>query len=140
MNDERRFPFRQVDASTGDASLLPMLPLSLAYAGRCVAVEGLLDSGSAVNVLPFGVGVDLGADWQQQATRVRLTGNLAREDARVLVVSAIAGEFPAVRLAFAWTKARTVPVILGQTNFFMAFDVCFFRSQGCFTIRPSCGP
>jgi hypothetical protein len=137
MDDARQFPFKRVDAATGDASLLPMLPLSLAHAGRTLSVEGLVDTGSAVNVLPFEVGVALGADWQQQAIQVRLTGNLAREDARVLVVSAIVGDFPPVRLAFAWTKARTVPVILGQVNFFMAFDACFFRSQGYFTIRPS---
>jgi hypothetical protein len=116
-----------------------MLPLSLAYAGRTVTVEGLVDTGSAVNVLPFEVGVALGADWQQQATNVRLTGNLAREEARVLLVSAAVSDFPAVRLAFAWTKARTVPVILGQVNFLMAFDACFFRSQGWFTIQPSGG-
>jgi len=136
MNDARRFPFKRIDAATGDASLLPMLPLSLTYAGRTAAVEGLVDSGSAVNVLPFQVGVALGADWQQQTAEVRLTGNLAREEARVLLVSATVADFPAVRLAFAWTRARTIPVILGQVNFFMVFDACFFRSQGCFTIRP----
>jgi len=137
MDDARQFPFKRVDAATGDASLLPMLPLSLAHVGRRVEVEGLMDTGSAVNVLPFEVGVALGADWQRQTTPVRLTGNLAREDARALVVSATVGDFPPVRLAFAWTKATKVPIILGQVNFLMAFDACFFRSRGYFTIRPS---
>jgi hypothetical protein len=45
-------------------------------------------------------------------------------------------EFPPVRLAFAWTQARDVPLILGQANFFLEFDVCFFRSRMMFEIAP----
>lgn len=33
------------------------------------------------------------------------------------------------RMAFAWARAKNMPVILGQTNFFMEFDVCFYRSK-----------
>lgn len=36
--------------------------------------------------------------------------------------------FPPVERAFAWTQATDVPMILGQVNFFVEFDVCFFRS------------
>jgi hypothetical protein len=28
-----------------------------------------------------------------------------------------------------------VPVIFGQMNFFLEFDVCFYRSQGVFDVR-----
>lgn len=35
-----------------------------------------------------------------------------------------------VALAFAWTKAAGVPLILGQVNFVQIFDVCFYRSRG----------
>lgn len=45
------------------------------------------------------------------------------------------GRFAPVRLAFAWADVDTVPVILGQINFFLSFDVCFFRSRGVFEIR-----
>lgn len=89
-----------------------------------------------VNVLPYQVGVDLGAVWEQQATVLRLTGNLAQFEARALLVSAVVGQFTPVRLAFAWTRATSVPVLLGQVNFFMEFDVCFYRSQLAFEIRP----
>jgi hypothetical protein len=37
---------------------------------------------------------------------------------------------------FAWTQATTVPLILGQVNFFMEFDVCFYRSRLQFAISP----
>jgi hypothetical protein len=53
-----------------------------------------------------------------------------------VVLSAVVGSFPPVRLAFAWAQTDAVLVILGQVNFFLEFDVCFFRSQGVFEVRP----
>ena len=89
-----------------------------------------------VSVLPWSVGEALGAVWEKQAIPLRLTGNLANFEARALLLSATVGLFPPVQLAFAWTKSDDVPVLLGMTNFFMEFDVCFFRSQAVFEIRP----
>ncbi|MEB3295431.1 MAG: hypothetical protein VKJ24_19935 [Synechococcales bacterium] len=40
--------------------------------------------------------------------------------------------FPTVDLAFAWTQAPNVPVILGHMNFFLLFDVCFYRAELAF--------
>ena len=118
------------------ATRLPYLPLTLLYGEQSVAVRGLLDSGATVSVLPYQIGLALGAVWEEQETRVKLTGNLSREEARALVVRGSVGEYPAVRLAFAWTRSREVPLILGQVNFFMEFDVCFYRSQLRFEIAP----
>jgi hypothetical protein len=96
----------------------------------------LLDTGATVNVLPYAVGVQLGAIWERQSTPVRLTGNLAACEARALIVSAVIGELPVVRLAFAWARTDDVPILLGQVNFFMEFDVCFYRSRSMFEVRP----
>ncbi len=41
-----------------------------------------------------------------------------------------------IDLAFAWTQATNVPLILGQANFFFEFEVCFFRARSEFEIRP----
>lgn len=65
-----------------------------------------------------------------------LSGNLAACEARALIVSAVVGELPAVRIAFAWARTDEVPILLGQVNFFMKFDVCFYRSRSMFVIRP----
>ena len=43
---------------------------------------------------------------------------------------------PTVKLAFAWIKENDVPLILGQTNFFLEFDVCFYRSKLEFDVVP----
>ncbi len=72
----------------------------------------MLDTGATVNVLPYSVGEQLGTAWERQTTSVELSGNLAACEARVLIVSAIVGGFPAVRLAFAWARTDAVPVLL----------------------------
>jgi hypothetical protein len=126
----------EIDPSLGAASALPYVPLTLELHGNIVAVSGLADSGAALSVLPYDVGVQLGAVWERQTVRVQLAGNLAHSDARALVVTATIGQFAPVRLAFAWTQNNEVPVILGQVNFFMEFDVCFFRSQLAFEVKP----
>jgi len=136
MHNAERYPFHAADPALGEAGLQPYLPLALTYQEQSVTVRGLLDTGAMVNVLPYQVGVDLGAVWDQQTTRLRLTGNLAQFEARGLLVSAVVGQFAPVQLAFAWTRATNVPVLLGQVNFFMEFDVCFYRSQLVFEVRP----
>ena len=136
MHNAERYPFTAVDPARGEAGLQPHLPITLTYQDRSVTISGLLDTGAMVNVLPYQVGVDLGAVWEQQTTQLRLTGNLAQLEARGLLVSAVVGQFPPVRLAFAWTRATNIPVLLGQVNFFMEFDVCLYRSQLAFEVRP----
>ena len=135
MPEAQRFPFVETNPSRGKASRLAYAPLTVSFRGRSADVMGLLDTGSAVNVLPWRVGIELGAIWDQQATSVRLTGNLAGDDARAILVDTTVGQFAPVRLAFAWTRSDAVPVILGQVNFFMEFDVCFFRSRLEFEVR-----
>ncbi|NLX99178.1 MAG: hypothetical protein GXY83_23820 [Rhodopirellula sp.] len=129
------FPYVPRDPSLENAGLAPMLPLTLT-GDRSVATSGLVDSGATVNILPYAVEVQLGLDWDQQTRSVELSGNLASVEARVVVLSAVVGSFPPVRLAFAWARTDAVPVILGQVNFFLGFDVCFFRSRGLFEVRP----
>jgi hypothetical protein len=131
----QQFPYVPRDPLLGNASLAPMLPLTL-IGGQNVATSGLVDSGAAINVLPYALGVQLGFDWAQEMRSVELSGNLASVEARVVVLSAVVGSFPTVRLAFAWAQTDAVSVILGQVNFFLEFDVCFFRSRSLFEVRP----
>lgn len=68
-------------------------------------------------------------------TSVQLAGNLAPVEAKGLVLSAQIGIFPPVRLVFAWSLTDNVPLLLGRMNFFLEFDVCFYRSQMAFELR-----
>ena len=131
-----RFAFTEVDPDLGTLSTLPYLPLVLTYQNQSINVSGLLDTGSSVNVLPYEMGLRLGAVWERQRLSVPLGGNLARFEARALVLTANVERFSPVELAFAWTQDKNAPLILGQMNFFLAFDVCFYRAQSAFEISP----
>lgn len=128
MPEAIEFPF-------ADEEALPTIPIQLSYAGFSVAAKALLDTGSAVNLLPYDIGVQLGAVWEAQTIRLPLTGNLAVVEARGLFVNVQVGNLEAVRLAFAWAQSSQVPLILGQTNFFREFDVCFQRSRRTIEVR-----
>jgi len=136
MPESPRFPYVEIDPSLGAASALPYVPLTLELNGNTANVSALVDSGAALSVLPYDIGIQLDAVWEQQTIRVQLAGNLADSDARAILVTATVGQFAPVHLAFAWTQNNQVPVILGQVNFFMEFDVCFYRSQSAFEIKP----
>jgi hypothetical protein len=115
---------------------MPYLPLTLSLDGQSLNTEGLLDTGASVNVLPYELGLQLGLIWEDETLSVLLAGNLARFEARAVVVDAQVSSFPTINLAFAWTQAPNVPLILGQANFFFEFDVCFFRARSEFEVRP----
>ena len=136
MVDKVRFAFTEVNPDLGTLSTLPYLPLVLTYRNQSIKVSGLLDTGSSVNVLPYEMGLRLGAVWERQRLSVSLGGNLARFEARALVLTANVERFSPVELAFAWTQDKNAPLILGQMNFFLAFDVCFYRAESAFEISP----
>lgn len=131
-----RFSFVSVNNALGEIGFRPILPITLVYQNTSVKVSGLLDTGASVNVLPYNAGVQLGYEWERQTTVLSLTGNLAQYEARVVVMQGQVGQFEPVQLVFAWTRAENVPLILGQVNFFMEFDVCFYRSQLAFNVSP----
>jgi hypothetical protein len=136
MTTPARFPYVAMQSALRGASQMPMLPLTLAGDVTQQSVTALLDTGSPVNVLPHSVGLALGGVWDNQRANLRLTGGLAGVAAMAFVLTAKVGSFSPVRLAFAWAQDDSTPIILGQTNFFAEFDVCFFRSQLEFEIRP----
>ncbi|KKJ00888.1 aspartyl protease family protein [Prochlorothrix hollandica] len=139
MADAQKFPYKIIDSSLGMVDRMPYLPLTLISSGQSVNTEGLLDTGASVNVLPYELGTQLGLTWENETLSVVLAGNLARFEARAIVVEAQVSPFPTVDLAFAWTQAPNVPLILGQANFFFEFEVCFFRARSEFEIRPKQG-
>ncbi|MFK0732320.1 MAG: hypothetical protein ACFKPT_05585 [Gloeotrichia echinulata GP01] len=147
MVDAQRFRYKIIDSSLGMVDRMPYLPLTLGYNGHSLNVEGLLDTGASVNVLPYEIGTQLGFIWENETLSVMLAGNLARFEAllretlreRAVFVDAQVSSFPTINLAFAWTQATNVPLILGQANFFFEFDVCFFRACSEFEIRPKRG-
>ncbi|VXD15500.1 pepsin/retropepsin-like aspartic protease family protein [Planktothrix paucivesiculata] len=115
---------------------MPYIPLILTLGDRSVEVMALLDTGASVNVLPYEIGLQLGGIWEEQNVTIPMSGNLASNEARGLVVSGSVASFAPVLLAFAWTQLNDVPVILGHMNFFAEFNVCFYGHDLAFEICP----
>lgn len=136
MLDGQRYSFTERIDSLGRAVIMPYLSLTLTLGNRSLEVLALLDTGASVNVLPYEIGLQLGAVWESQTVCIPLSGNLARSDSRGLVVSGTIAQFPPVLLGFAWTEMRDIPVILGHMNFFTEFNVCFYRHELAFEVCP----
>lgn len=135
MSDEVQFSYTSVINAFGEAVLKPHLPMKLSRQGHSVTAIGLVDTGSEVNVLPYSLGRQLGLIWKPSAMEIRLGGKLAGLLAQASAAEAVIEGLPATHLAFAWSQSDEVPLILGQANFFMEFDVCFYRSKEMFKVR-----
>ncbi|NJM48956.1 MAG: retroviral-like aspartic protease [Alkalinema sp. RU_4_3] len=134
MSRSQHFPYIETHDGFGFVELLPKLPIVLSHKGRSVSGVGLLDTGASVNVLPFSLGRDLGLVWDELTMVLSLAGNLARLEARGVLVNAVVGEFEPVRMVFAWCKSDDVPLLLGRMNFFAEFNVCLYQHQLMFEV------
>ncbi len=126
MLSGQRYSFTERRDKLGRSVIMPYIPLTLTLGDRSLEVTALLDTGASVNVLPYEIGLQLGAVWENQTVSIPLSGNLARSDSRGIVVLGTIARFPPVLLGFAWTEMRDTPVILGHMNFFAEFNVCFY--------------
>lgn len=115
-----RFPY--------DPRQRPMLPLTLRANGLQHMATALVDSGADVNVLPWSIGAKLGLMWEHNKATIRVAG-ITQGAAMPVLLSADFGDVQGATLAFAWCQTDAVPLVLGQTNFFMEFDICFFKSR-----------
>ena len=131
-----RVAYSTSDPQQTEFDSLPRLTLTLSRGQRQASVAGLVDSGATVSVMPYDAGIQLGAVWESGKANIQLGGNLGELTAMPLVVTGKVGDYPPVRLAFAWTRANNVPLILGQMNFFREFDICFYRSKLEFEVNP----
>ena len=136
MSEALTFPYVDVGDSIKGESFIPLLPMTLRRNEEVVHSHALVDSGASVSVLPYTVGIRLGLVWEDQHVEFRLSGNLDNLSSKAVMLSVSVGSFELVAIAFAWTRSDAVRLILGQTNFFKAFEVCFFRSQETFEIKP----
>ncbi|MEZ4736934.1 MAG: hypothetical protein R3E79_58385 [Caldilineaceae bacterium] len=115
---------------------MPLIEIKLAHASYRVVATALVDSGAALNILPFDLGLQLGLDWKRQNFPLDLGGTLAGAQAYAVLLKVALAPFPPVDLAFAWVSrpAHEVRLLLGQVNFFQVFDVHFYGAQQMFEI------
>ncbi len=115
---------------------LPRIPFSIQSGGQIIETVGLVDSGAMLNVLPFEIGQQLGFVWEEAKASIGLAGAFSGMRAIPVITVVSIADFQPVRLAFAWTSNSKTPLILGQTNFFHEFEICFFRKEMAFEVKP----
>ena len=79
---------------------VPLIPITLTKNERVLAASGLLDTGAAVNVMPYTLGVSLGLVWENETPGPALGGNLSATETRMVIVSCTVGAFAPVPLVF----------------------------------------
>jgi hypothetical protein len=131
-----RFSYSTTAPAQDAFDSLPRLPLRLRVDSQTPDVMSLVDSGATVHVLPYEVGLQFGLVWDDRRANLRLAGTLGNQSAMPVFMIAEIADFAPVRLAFAWIQIPHAPLILGQTNFFMEFEVCFYRSSLEFEVKP----
>ena len=131
-----QIPYLPVKNARDEIAWRPILPLTLTHQGKSLQISALVETGADVNVLPYRVGLDLGMVWDSAGRNLELSGNLANYEARGVILRATIGQFLPIRLAFAWTHAENIPLLLGQMNFLIEFNVCFYSFRRFFEIHP----
>lgn len=131
-----RFKYSTTSSTQNEFDSLPRIPLVLSRENHSIEANGLVDSGATVNVMPYELGLQLGGVWDESKAIIQLAGNLSNQPAIPFFAMAEISNFPPVQLVFAWVSSVNAPLILGQTNFFLKFDVCFYRSKSEFEIKP----
>ncbi|MEH2066959.1 MAG: hypothetical protein V7K47_02105 [Nostoc sp.] len=64
-----RFKYSTNNPSQNEFDSLPRIPLILRSNNGFVEVVGLVDSAATINVLPYEIGVQLGATWDEFTER-----------------------------------------------------------------------
>lgn len=131
-----RFKYSTTKSTQNEFDSLPRIPLVLSRENHRIEANGLVDSGATVNVMPYELGLQLGEIWDERKAVIQLAGNLSNQPAIPFLAIAEISNFPPVQLVFAWVSSANAPLILGQTNFFLEFDICFYRSKLEFEIKP----
>jgi hypothetical protein len=134
-----RFEYSTSVTNDINSPLRPLMPLVIASFVTSSREVALVDSGSDVNVLPYRLGRKLGLVWENHAPAKKLGGVVNVEETRLIRLGVKIGDLPIAELVFAWANSDRVPLVLSMTDFFLKFNVCFFRSQSYFEVLPKSG-
>ena len=130
-----RFRYTSFKDAQGIVYQRPIVPISLSYATQIVSTEALLDTGADVNILPYRLGLALGANWDDARRFSGVSGNLSDSDTRAIILTATIQSLNPARMIFVWVKTDIARIILGHINFFQEFNTCFVASDGIFEIE-----
>jgi hypothetical protein len=80
---------------------MPLIDIQLSNSSNSLIVSALVDSGAALNILPFDVGIELGLVWEEQTFSIDLGGVLIGSQAYAVLLEAQISNMQPKQLAFA---------------------------------------
>jgi hypothetical protein len=115
---------------------IPLVTIQLTHKATTITAPAVVDSGAALNILPYDIGLSLNLEWDNQTYPLDLGGILTGTLAYAVLLQAEIEPFPPLKLAFAWINkpSAEIRVLLGQVNFFQEFNVHFYGHQKAFEI------
>jgi len=118
---------------------MPIIIIRLSRSGREISIPAIVDSGAALNILPYDYGLQLGFIWEEQRLMLPVGGLLLGAEAYAVSAQTAIDPFLPVNLAFAWINKSSCEVraLLGQVNFFQCFRVAFEGYKNTFEIAPA---
>jgi hypothetical protein len=133
VSDVERFPH----TIKGEIGKMPIIPVRfLGDDNKAIEELALLDTGAAVSVLPYKMGLALKQDWNNpKLYEARLGGVFRNLTGKFVKASLQIGSLEPREVAFMWMESEDVPLILGNGNFFQVFDVCFSRLNNEISVR-----
>lgn len=116
---------------------MPIVDIHLSHNESEIFVPALVDSGAALNILPYNHGLELGFIWDKQRLQLPVGGLLKGAEAYAILVKFTVGPFPPIDLAFAWINksSNEIRTLLGQVDFFQKFRVIFEGHKKTFKIE-----
>ena len=131
----QRFSYTPMPPFSGG---MPVVNIHLTHEEYAITTPALVDSGAAMNLLPFEYGEQLGFAWAEQRLFLPMGGLLPDAKAFAIPVTVTLEPFPPIELALAWTDVpqTKLRILLGQINFFQHFKIIFMAYKQRFEILP----
>jgi hypothetical protein len=83
------------------AAGMPIIIIRLSRSGREISIPAIVDSGAALNILPYDYGLQLGFIWEEQRLMLPVGGLLRGAEAYAVSAQTAIDPFIPVNMAFA---------------------------------------
>jgi len=123
MTERLTYPYVVRTEYISDFIARPFLPVTIRYGQAEIQTMALLDSGADINVLPYQLGLELGADWDTPSVIEDLQGLGGGVEAKRIVADLHVESWPSTRQILAWARDDGIAELLDQWSLFEMLDV-----------------
>ncbi len=126
---EIEFDFREEQSKIFGPVLRPVAEVIFIYKGREILESAYVDSGADISLIPKSLGEALGLEIKKSDEITELKG-IGERSIPIIIknIQMKIGE-KQFETRIAWALIEEVPMLLGRTDIFPIFDVCFKKNR-----------